>query len=324
MATILRFVLLVLAAGSLAGWTRPVLQDPPPASATSPPPAKNGPENTSEVAPRLAVMELFTSEGCSSCPPADELLGTLESQVAPPGKKPDPSKRPLLVLPLSFHVDYWDRLGWPDRFAAAEYTQRQKAYQTAMKLPTMYTPQAVVNGHRDVVANQARPLLQLVKDAHVASVRVNATVPPRTAGDPVQLRVALSSYRDRLPGRLTVNAAITEDDLTTVCTRGENAGKTLKHHHVVRTFESRSVDTAQKDPITFAFVLPKDAKAERCRIVVYVQEAAAGTVVGGASVEIPKPLLVVLPEPGKAPAASQPKENAPGDPAKDAGRAERP
>ena len=85
----------------------------------------------------VAVVELFTSEGCSSCPPADVLLSKLSAETAKSGSG---------VYYLAFHVDYWDRLGWPDRFASADYTARQRAYAAAAGTRQVYTPQAVVNG----------------------------------------------------------------------------------------------------------------------------------------------------------------------------------
>ena len=85
---------------------------------------------------RPAVVELFTSEGCSSCPPAEIVLGEL-------AQRPD-------VLALAFHVDYWDELGWPDRFAIPEATPRQRAYGRTLRLPSIYTPQVVIDGVREL------------------------------------------------------------------------------------------------------------------------------------------------------------------------------
>src|SRR5271170_1584198 len=92
--------------------------------------------------PRPAVVELFTSEGCSSCPPAETYVGELAQR---PG-----------VLALSFHVDYWDDLGWRDRFGIPEATPRQRAYARAMSLSSVYTPQVVIDGHEDFVGSDRR------------------------------------------------------------------------------------------------------------------------------------------------------------------------
>src|SRR5947209_9582072 len=95
---------------------------------------------------RTVVVELFTSEGCSSCPPADELLGHLRQEL---------SAKNIQVIPLGFHVDYWNRLGWKDRFSSADFTQRQEEYTRALKVDGPYTPEMVVDGAVEFVGNDA-------------------------------------------------------------------------------------------------------------------------------------------------------------------------
>src|ERR1700760_618420 len=109
--------------------------------------AKNSTSKASETiditAPhRAVVVELFTSEGCSSCPPADELLGRLPKAFA---------AKNIQVIPLGFHVDYWNSLGWKDRFSSAEFTHRQEQYERNLKVDGAYTPQMVVNGESEFV-----------------------------------------------------------------------------------------------------------------------------------------------------------------------------
>ena len=123
-------------------------------------------KTTEAGTPRKAVVvELFTSEGCSSCPPADELLGHLRQDL---------SAKNIQVIPLGFHVDYWDGLGWKDRFSSAEFTQRQEQYAQALRVDGPYTPEMVVDGAVEFVGNDAGRAQQA--DRQQASQPETATV----------------------------------------------------------------------------------------------------------------------------------------------------
>ncbi|CAN5193810.1 DUF1223 domain-containing protein [soil metagenome] len=157
------------------------------------------------------VVELYTSEGCSSCPPADRWLSQLET---------GPS-----VVALAFHVDYWDRLGWKDRFASAAYTRRQAQTQASSGARFSYTPQVLINGadrpdwpRASVAAANAAALvdLQLTRDGN----RVTAVVSPSPAA----------------PARLAAYWAVTEQGHVSAVKAGENDGATLHHDHVVRDY----------------------------------------------------------------------------------------
>lgn len=181
-----------------------------------------------EAAPKTTVLvELFTSEGCSSCPPADALLARfLKEQPLPD----------VDIVPLSLHVDYWDHQGWKDPFSSKAFTTRQGDYSKVFGADKIYTPQLVVDGRdelngsdeaaarRVLTAAAARPHLPLKIDARArgTSVRLSIDLPAAPAGaEPIDVLVAL-----------------TEDDLTTVVRRGENGGRTLSHVAVVRTLQS--------------------------------------------------------------------------------------
>ena len=159
------------------------------------------------VAP--TVVELFTSEGCSSCPPADKWLSTLKGRSD--------------VLALSFHVTYWDKLGWPDRFASREFTQRQYDQASREGHGQVYTPQVVVQGQDwrvwpklpTAAANNAAPVVTLARDGD----SVRATVQP-VAG--------------RGDNTLGGYWAVVEDGHQTAVRAGENSGENLRHDHVVR------------------------------------------------------------------------------------------
>jgi hypothetical protein len=161
-----------------------------------------------------AVLELFTSEGCSSCPPADALLAAL-------GARND-------VIALAFHVDYWDDLGWKDPFGSPRWSARQAGYAAALDSGT-YTPQLVVNGRTHVVGSDRLRAEALIQAAHAGTAR-DVSVEARRAGAAVQVTwdVAALAADER------VLVVLTEDGLSSTVTRGENRGRTLAEPHVVR------------------------------------------------------------------------------------------
>lgn len=160
------------------------------------------------------VIELFTSEGCNSCPPADRWLSRL---------KADPA-----VVALAFHVDYWDRLGWKDRFASAAYTQRQAQTQASSGASFSYTPQVLLDGaDRKDWPRLAAPLSAAARPAS----RVDLTLTHE--GDRFVATVAAG--RDA-PARLAAYWALTENNHSTAVKAGENEGVTLKHDYVVREY----------------------------------------------------------------------------------------
>ena len=174
----------------------------------------------SSGATQTAVVELYTSEGCNSCPPADRWLSRL---VETPQADAD-------VLALGFHVDYWNYLGWKDRFSSADYTSRQRQLGANNRQRTIYTPEFFVNG---MEARGSSKVLDKIREA-------NATPAP------IRLRLAVSRDQTGLifdlqaPGEEQISGAahlrylVYENNLSTEVERGENAGKTLHHQRVVR------------------------------------------------------------------------------------------
>ena len=154
---------------------------------------------------RADVVELYTSEGCSSCPPADHWLSGLKGRDD--------------VVALAFHVDYWDNLGWKDRFASPAYTARQAEWRARLKARFVYTPQVIVDGAdtRDLPA-AAAPRVDLALDRE---------------GDAVRARV---TPRPGAPARLAAYWAVTENGHATAVKAGENGGATLHHDFVVREY----------------------------------------------------------------------------------------
>ncbi len=201
---------------------------------------------------RPVVVELFTSEGCSSCPPADDALAELARSGAAAG-------RPIIAL--AWHVDYWDRLGWPDPFARHAYTQRQTAYARALGARGLYTPQAVVDGRTDVVGSRKGRLVQAIEAARARAPAATVTAKVARAGRRFTVTPAVVGA----PEGARVLVALTESGLSVKVPRGENAGRTLQHDHVVRAFVEGAPGAA------LAFEAPAGVRLARSRVVVLVQ-----------------------------------------------------
>lgn len=161
----------------------------------------------------LTVVELFTSQGCSSCPPADRYLGEL-------AKRPD-------VLALSEHVDYWDYIGWKDVFASPDITARQRVYARKMGLRYVYTPQMVVQGRSHATGSDRDTIERLIREAAAAP---RQPVEIETGGGGVTVVVPEGETRERA----TVWLAVFDRAHDVEIRRGENAGRTITYHNVVR------------------------------------------------------------------------------------------
>jgi hypothetical protein len=181
------------------------------------------------------VVELFTSEGCSSCPAADEFLADL-------ARRPD-------VLPLAFHVDYWDYLGWTDRFASPDFTTRQRSYARALASPMVYTPQAVVDGAAHIVGSDRGGLEELIEAARTADP-VAAIDLAWTAEGNLEVAIPAAPY----DGTATVWFVRYDVEGVSDVTDGENAGRTLHHVNIVR--ELRAIGMWRGE--AFSVVLPAE------------------------------------------------------------------
>jgi hypothetical protein len=202
-----------------------------------------------------AVVELYTSEGCNSCPPADRWLSRL---------KADPS-----VVALAFHVDYWDRLGWKDRFGSPAYTHRQAEQTTLNGARFSYTPQVVVDGRDRMDWPALRPPFAAGRTAAPVDVAL------QRSGAQVQATV---SARPGAPSRLAAYWAVTEQGHVSAVQAGENAGATLHHDYVVRDYRPVPAWSASADaPRTLAYTLPPASDAQHPREVnLVVVDAASG------------------------------------------------
>jgi hypothetical protein len=233
------------------------------------------PAPASGPARRPVVVELFTSEGCSSCPPADELLSRLRKQGAENGVE---------IIPLGFHVDYWNYQGWQDRFSSSEYSKRQEAYARQLHTEGPYTPEMVVNGSQEFVGNDAARTASAITQAGAEAAPVQISFKPQAG----KLDISASSQSD---GSGKVWLAITEDNLASHIAAGENTGRTLHHDAVVREFEQIGQLEGGAFTRTLAVNLHRDWKPADLHIVVFVQDPQTGKITGAA--EIPATALKV-------------------------------
>jgi hypothetical protein len=222
--------------------------------------ARSGPE-------RIPVIELYTSEGCDSCPPADRWVSGLAARKLAPAK----------VIPLAFHVDYWNQLGWPDRYAQASFSQRQRELARRKGAGFVFTPQLVLDGQDfrrgwlsdDLPAqleriNRSRPLAEL-------DLRLTATAETLAVSGSASVAASAPAKQSELL------LALTENRLATEVRAGENRGKRLEHDFLVRELagpfafgDARTLDLAH------SFKLGADWKRENLAVVAFVQDRGTG------------------------------------------------
>jgi hypothetical protein len=224
----------------------------------SPPSSEASPVNwwshTQRSSDHFVLLELFTSEGCSSCPPADAVLRDLRDGHRAKGAP---------VAALSFHVDYWNGLGWTDPFSQERFSDRQRTYAAAFGSGRVYTPQLVVNGHTELVgsrrAHATRAVSQALEEASTCRLSVNFRTEPQGA----TLRLELQARVHALPDGATLSLATCQDRSNIAVPRGENGGRTLSHVGVVQNLTELALDrqgvaryTADVEPaaVVVAFV----------------------------------------------------------------------
>jgi hypothetical protein len=200
----------------------------------------------SSGAERASLLELYTSEGCDSCPPADQWLSTFKSQAN--------------VVPMAYHVDYWDYIGWKDRFASPKFSERQRLRVHAQGSRAVYTPQVMINGRdarwRDIGARVPRA----ASDLHATTT---LKVEAQRSGDALRVDVRSEGAR---PAKIMI--AITENGLLSDVKAGENRGVVLRHDFVVRALAGPFAPGATQ------LKLPTDVVATNASIAVWAEDAA--------------------------------------------------
>jgi hypothetical protein len=246
--------------------------------ATASPAAAPRPQ-LSDAAARVPVLvELFTSEGCNSCPPADNLLELLSKEQPIPG---------VYVVALSEHVTYWDHQGWKDPFGSPKFDQRQAMYTFRFRLTDAFTPQAVVDGVAQMVGSDREKLRAALSEA----ARRPKSALTVTAASNEANAVTASASGAALEAGATEGAelvwALSEDSLEVDVKRGENARRTLRHSGVVRSLTSKKIESADvAKGMTARIKLKPEWKRENLRLVAFVQSTKSKRVmaIGWASV----------------------------------------
>jgi hypothetical protein len=213
----------------------------------------------------ISLLELYTSEGCSSCPPADQWLATMRTNGLYPGR----------VVPLALHVDYWNDLGWEDPYSQKQFTRRQ--YQGARRkgTRTVYTPQFLLNGqellrwrHKGKVAIE-----------HASSVRPRADISLTLSRRADEVEIATDVRTDPRGGRAEFFIVLYENNLTTQVPAGENKGETLRHEFVARRWLGPiPLDKSDTTQFTHRLSLDKTWKAHDLGVAAFVQDRDNGEV----------------------------------------------
>jgi len=219
------------------------------------------------------VVELFTSEGCSSCPRADSLLTQLEQRQPVAGVE---------VIALGEHVDYWDSLGWKDRFSSPLFSARQQEYGRLFRVESVYTPQIVVNGQAQALGSDG--------DAVQEAIRAVAQGPRAN----VEISIAGKSFSfkvNRLPPGVKsaeMLLAVTESGMTSTPERGENKGRRLTHTSVVRTLTNLGRLDAKNGAYTAEALLnlQPDWDRHNVKLVLLVQDRSTLRIIGAASLKL--------------------------------------
>lgn len=231
------------------------------------------PEGERGTAP--VVLELFTSQGCSSCPAADAVLSKLGASSELRGR----------VVPLAFHVDYWNYIGWSDPFSSKAWTERQYAYGRALEQDNVYTPELVVNGRLHLNGSNERGILAEIDRASRApngkiTVKVDRGTPGQIVVD------ALAEIPSDLDAsRLEAYVVLFENDVTTSVRRGENGGRTLHNDFIVRRFERAFSIGASKGSTangTVKVSLDSDWKTKNLGVAAFLQDPTTMRIYGAA------------------------------------------
>lgn len=230
-------------------------------SMSAEPCVKHSPVNT------VALVELYTSEGCSSCPPADRWLSRV--------KQLDPDR----VIPLSMHVDYWDSLGWRDRFASPAYTARQRELARQAQSGFVYTPEIFVGRREFRDAGSEERFLQRVAaiNSKPAQASIEISLQP-VSGDVLPLGLKVASKPEMAGRRLLAYAAIYENDLTSRVNAGENSGVILHHDQVVRRWVGPVVVNGTTQAYQSDVKIDPGWKHNALGVVAFVEDAGSGEI----------------------------------------------
>jgi hypothetical protein len=226
------------------------------------------------------LVELFTSEGCSDCPPADALLERLDRSQPVGGAE---------LIVLSEHVDYWNYIGWSDPYSSHEYSERQGAYAGHFGLGSVYTPQMVVDGRFELVGSDQRRAIRAIESATKAEkIPVSVSLIHWEANNMATLHVSAGQLPSSIGARSAdvVIATADESDESHVV-RGENAGRTLRHIAVLRSLTRVGTVDESGEFSRDVKININRRNADNLRVVAFVQESLVGRVLGAGSARLP-------------------------------------
>ena len=217
--------------------------------------------SNTKAADGFAVLELFTSQGCSSCPPADELLGKYASQ------------NNTRIIPLAFHVDYWNRLGWKDSFSTSGYSQRQQAYAQSFSNGSVYTPQVVINGATEMVGSDENKIgiaiNKALEETPAAIITINSN---EISGDKISIQYNVTGDI----ANTNVLALLIQNKATTKIKAGENNGATLTSYNVVRA----TVSAQAKESGDCTLQIPFNIATKDVSLVLFTQNKTTLKITG--------------------------------------------
>jgi hypothetical protein len=222
------------------------------------------------------LVELFTSEGCSSCPPADELLRKIDAHIMPDGEA---------IVVLGEHVDYWDATGWHDRFSSHDYTERQQEYARRFNISGPYTPQMIVDGRREFVGNDGHLLESaLAEAAGKGKASVSISLGELSAAE-FTLTVRVGSLPCGVK-HSDLYVALADNSDETRVGGGENSGRTLHHVAAVQSLQKIGKVGPEGLEKQIRLRIPKSGNPGNLRAIAYVQEPDFGAVIGAATVHL--------------------------------------
>ncbi|HEX8638900.1 MAG TPA: DUF1223 domain-containing protein [Pyrinomonadaceae bacterium] len=232
---------------------------------------KQTPKSENQIKKSPVLVELFTSEGCSSCPPADDALAFLEKE------------QPFMqaeIITLALHVDYWNHLGWKDEFSSPLYSQRQGVYAQKLKLDSTYTPQMIVDGQIQFVGSNTGEASKAILEAAKSP---KANIETVLSGNALKIKISdVPKHSDA-----SVFLAIAENNLASSVKRGENSGKNLAHTSVVRDLRPIGKIEAKSGAFEQQTTVERNPQWNQANLsyVVFVQENESRKIIGTARVQ---------------------------------------
>ena len=217
----------------------------------------------------FGVVELFTSEGCSSCPPADALLAKIENE----------SKNKPVYL-LAYHVDYWDKLGWKDSFSSAKFSARQNQYADWLNLKTVYTPQVVVNGSREFAGSESAILHSSIATALAKSTNNMFEISLSKAD---KNKLLLNYKTNQKTDGYAIVVALVDANATSKILKGENKGRTLSHVQIVDQFESTALKGKMSGQVDIQLEKHSQTPSE---LIAFLQDNKTGKITAAARLNL--------------------------------------